>query len=284
MSTMICAARPQDSAFSIGNMGPSSVTLSQSGGFEYPVEMDAPKRRGSLMNSLFTRRNSTSSIKQDKTLKPANYRSVFSRRGSTQPLSQSQPIPKPSQEDEATAALIAELQSEGRSEEEIAVHLSFIHDMPAQPKPEPTKRSSPKRSGGLTRFFREMKQKLEDEFALGELVIYEPQPECHPGLTVAISAAPFYGALPPEMDMSYEEFAAMEPVYVGSKCINNLPSCTHDGTPLPGEQTKCSICLGDFEEGECLKSLPCVHFYHKDCIDSWLLVGHACPVCKFLVQ
>jgi len=175
------------------------------------------------------------------------------------------------------AEFIQQLQLEGRTDAEIAMHLSHIHDV--QPAPP----VSPKSKGLISQWFREVHQAIKDEFSLTQ---YEmPVQDCDlQGMTVSISSAPFYGAVPPDMDMSYEELASLEPVYVGSKCINNLPTCKHDGTPLPGNQTNCPVCLCEFTKGEKLKSLPCVHFYHRECIDRWLMVGHACPVCKLVVE
>ncbi|KAI1317308.1 hypothetical protein EDD11_008677 [Mortierella claussenii] len=46
-------------------------------------------------------------------------------------------------------------------------------------------------------------------------------------------------------------------------------------------QTMCSICLGDYEVGEQVRTLPCYHQYHVECIDPWLLnVASMCPICK----
>ena len=43
---------------------------------------------------------------------------------------------------------------------------------------------------------------------------------------------------------------------------------------------KCSICLGPFEVGDRVRTIPCLHSYHKDCIDEWLRKKAQCPICK----
>lgn len=53
--------------------------------------------------------------------------------------------------------------------------------------------------------------------------------------------------------------------------------------PLPGAETEpdcCSICLVELEAGEQVTVLPCMHFYHKECIGSWLKRNCTCPLCK----
>eukprot|EP00177_Eucheuma_denticulatum_P000951 GFKZ01001730.1.p1 GENE.GFKZ01001730.1~~GFKZ01001730.1.p1 ORF type:complete len:506 (+),score=56.75 GFKZ01001730.1:323-1840(+) len=46
------------------------------------------------------------------------------------------------------------------------------------------------------------------------------------------------------------------------------------------EVDKCAICLGEFEDGEMVKTLPCYHLFHTECVDRWLKVNKVCPFCK----
>lgn len=66
--------------------------------------------------------------------------------------------------------------------------------------------------------------------------------------------------------------------------IDTLP--VHTVTPIEaaecedhGEQT-CNICLGPYEIREEVRTLPCMHKFHKNCIDTWLRERAICPVCK----
>ena len=47
-----------------------------------------------------------------------------------------------------------------------------------------------------------------------------------------------------------------------------------------GTADKCLICQYEYKEGERLRTLPCIHSYHADCIDPWLLRNRTCPVCQ----
>ena len=52
-----------------------------------------------------------------------------------------------------------------------------------------------------------------------------------------------------------------------------------DGTPL-----SCSICLEEVAVGDSLRTLPCMHTYHQQCVDKWLSEKAACPVCQRSVK
>lgn len=59
--------------------------------------------------------------------------------------------------------------------------------------------------------------------------------------------------------------------------ISHLPIGVYDGTDKKGRE--CVICMNDFILGESLRFLPCMHTYHRDCIDDWLMRSFTCPSC-----
>ena len=48
---------------------------------------------------------------------------------------------------------------------------------------------------------------------------------------------------------------------------------------------KCVICMEKYEINDEVKTLPCFHIFHKECIDQWLKSGKStCPICKTKVN
>jgi hypothetical protein len=52
------------------------------------------------------------------------------------------------------------------------------------------------------------------------------------------------------------------------------------GEEVDEDEAVCSICLGEYEEGEELRLLGCLHVFHRQCVDQWLSVSRECPLCK----
>lgn len=55
--------------------------------------------------------------------------------------------------------------------------------------------------------------------------------------------------------------------------VRSLTRCTC--VPLP----RCVICMMDFVYRDPIRFLPCMHIYHMDCIDDWLMRSFTCPSC-----
>ena len=50
------------------------------------------------------------------------------------------------------------------------------------------------------------------------------------------------------------------------------------------ERKTCCFCQEPFEEGNKLRRLPCLHFFHKQEIDEWLRRNAKCPICRNRVE
>jgi len=54
-----------------------------------------------------------------------------------------------------------------------------------------------------------------------------------------------------------------------------------DSSSDGGSNGLCSVCLSELEDRDLVRALPCAHYFHKECIDNWLLNSStACPACK----
>lgn len=49
-------------------------------------------------------------------------------------------------------------------------------------------------------------------------------------------------------------------------------------------QEKCTICLSEFEDGEDVRRLPCMHLFHIECVDQWLVTNKKCPICRVDIE
>jgi hypothetical protein len=118
-----------------------------------------------------------------------------------------------------------------------------------------------------------------------------------PGLTAMREAMLGMQAagLPPHMLFSDRDFGAddyemllrldetVEKKGASSNTIEALPTQTVPVggiTGAAGEKLSCPVCLEEFVEGAELRSLPCLHRFHKSCIDKWLGLKASCPVCN----
>ncbi|CAG5054295.1 unnamed protein product [Parnassius apollo] len=70
--------------------------------------------------------------------------------------------------------------------------------------------------------------------------------------------------------------------YAAKKALSKIPtkSLKTDDREVQGDGECCAICIEPYKVSETLRSLPCRHDFHKNCIDPWLLEHRTCPMCK----
>lgn len=68
------------------------------------------------------------------------------------------------------------------------------------------------------------------------------------------------------------------------KAIDDLPVIrVRKGDVAVSE--RCAICQDDYKEEDDVTTLPCKHFFHKDCVTPWLRDHHCtCPICRFKLE
>ena len=47
---------------------------------------------------------------------------------------------------------------------------------------------------------------------------------------------------------------------------------------------RCTICLSDYEKGEKMRRLVCLHQFHQLCVDKWLHQHKKCPICRVDIE
>uniref|UniRef100_A0A2P2J910 RING-type E3 ubiquitin transferase n=1 Tax=Rhizophora mucronata TaxID=61149 RepID=A0A2P2J910_RHIMU len=91
---------------------------------------------------------------------------------------------------------------------------------------------------------------------------------------------------PPPLFDSPEGFHFFSPCGLDESVIKTLPLSVYTTKSNSFHKKRnnggdCSVCLLEFEENDCVRTLPlCSHAFHVDCIDIWLRSHANCPVCR----
>ncbi|CAO2817337.1 unnamed protein product [Amaranthus hypochondriacus] len=87
-----------------------------------------------------------------------------------------------------------------------------------------------------------------------------------------------YEAILGEMEDRMNECRGSPPA--AESVIENLPSIWVSVESVEENEVVCAICRDDFSGKEVVKQLPCLHYFHGDCIVPWLKMRNTCPVCR----
>ncbi|KAG0261590.1 hypothetical protein BG011_000879 [Mortierella polycephala] len=83
---------------------------------------------------------------------------------------------------------------------------------------------------------------------------------------------------------SVRSLKAMTAATFLNSSTNAVSAQPASSSPVLDEITSdtCAVCLDEFAEGEEIRTLPCHHEFHCECIDPWLTrKSSTCPLCKY---
>ena len=66
--------------------------------------------------------------------------------------------------------------------------------------------------------------------------------------------------------------------------MSNLASKRFSKDDALIEDKQCVICMTDYIENESLTGLPCCHYFHESCINTWLKESRLCPICRLDIE
>jgi len=69
-----------------------------------------------------------------------------------------------------------------------------------------------------------------------------------------------------------------------TRIINGCPAGTYDQKITKFDEVSCIICLAIYQDGNNIRTLPCQHVFHTECIEQWIKAKIAtlprCPTCN----
>lgn len=94
------------------------------------------------------------------------------------------------------------------------------------------------------------------------------------------------GGVPGMRQMSREDLENMtqeEQAGLAKEVMDSLSVIKYEkekNKNVPDDAKSCPICIEEFEDGNEVRYLWCMHRFHKDCVDKWLEKHSNCPMCK----
>ena len=91
-----------------------------------------------------------------------------------------------------------------------------------------------------------------------------------------------------DMDMSYESLIARfgeghHQTAASNSAIDSLPTMKFSTTgksDADDEKCSCAVCMENYVTDDEISIMPCLHKFHRECINTWLRQSNMCPICK----
>eukprot|EP01116_Phalansterium_solitarium_P022945 TRINITY_DN778_c0_g1_i1.p1 TRINITY_DN778_c0_g1~~TRINITY_DN778_c0_g1_i1.p1 ORF type:complete len:268 (-),score=65.26 TRINITY_DN778_c0_g1_i1:615-1418(-) len=93
----------------------------------------------------------------------------------------------------------------------------------------------------------------------------------------ALEAMQFRELTPEDYELLCKLDDTVEKKTVPASAIDAFPTRVFDSTCAAADS--CRVCMVDYEDGDALRTLPCGHSFHADCIRTWLAGSSVnCPI------
>ncbi|ORY48957.1 hypothetical protein BCR33DRAFT_15032 [Rhizoclosmatium globosum] len=87
--------------------------------------------------------------------------------------------------------------------------------------------------------------------------------------------------LPPELVSRLSQLSQNRRIASIEMVNERLPVHQWSAADAPDGKSDCGICISEFEEQDSVRTLPCKHLFHSNCVDQWLTQGSVtCPSCR----
>ncbi|XP_064521327.1 RING finger protein 11 isoform X1 [Pseudopipra pipra] len=121
----------------------------------------------------------------------------------------------------------------------------------------------------------------QEVFSRTDVILQQVQ-ELHPDRSPEQVPVPVYHPTPSQTRLA-TQLTEEEQIRIAQRIglIQHLPKGVYDPGRDGSEKKirECVICMMDFVYGDPIRFLPCMHIYHLDCIDDWLMRSFTCPSC-----
>jgi hypothetical protein len=103
----------------------------------------------------------------------------------------------------------------------------------------------------------------------------------HPAGAAGPANFPGGGGGPEEEEVLHHHAWHIRTVGLDAAAIESIALTRYRAGGALGASDDCTVCLGEFQDGELLRLLPkCAHAFHVQCIDTWLRAHVSCPLCR----